>query len=788
MSDDLSFSRRAVMAGAGVAAVSAALPASAASVAVEDPCDLVDPFIGTGGHGHTYPGAARPFGMVQLGPDTDNARWDACSGYHHDDASMLGFSHTHLSGTGVGDLLDVLVVPRVGPVVLDPGSLAKPEGSYRQRFTHADEQASPGYYAVTFPDSGIAAELTVSDRVGMHRYRFPGDASGGGHLLIDFAHGSRDEPDAASIGFDPPKPTPVTDASLRLVGQDMLVGSRRVQQWAGGRVIHFALRVSRPFAEARFYSNDRPASGPQLAGAALKVALMFPDAGRAPLLVKVALSGVDVEGAIRNLDAEVPDWDFDRVRRDARAAWSTELAKLTVSGARAVDRRIFYTAAYHALLAPTLFSDVDGRYRGMDSAVHHAATGERNYSTYSLWDSYRTLHPLLTLVQPERNAELVRGLVRMADESPSGPPVWPLQGIETHCMIGWHSAVVIAEAAAKGVGGIDYATAWPRYRALAFDRDVKGLDPYRRLGFIPSDKVAEAASKTLEYAYDDWAMATLADVAGATEDAARLRARSRNYRNLFDAKTGFMRPRLADGRWAEPFDPRALGHDVTHWRDFTECNAWQATFLNQHDIYGLIALFGGDKAFEAKLDALFAADSAIVGESVPDISGLVGQYAHGNEPSHHVAYLYAYCGAAWKTQARVRMLLSGQYRAMPDGLSGNEDCGQMSAWYLMSAMGLYPVDPVSAVYVFGAPMFARATMTVEGGAQVVIEAPGVAPDAVYVQRVTWNGKPWTRNWIAHADLVRGGRLVFAMGRRPNPAFGRDPADRPPSFGAAGRAT
>ena len=349
-------------------------------------------------------------------------------------------------------------------------------------------------------------------------------------------------------------------------------------------------------------------------------------------------------------------------------------------------------------------------------------------------------------------------------------------------MIGWHSAVVIAEACAKRVPGVDVAAAWPIFRKRAFEDRVSGLVPYRALGFIPSDKVAEAASKTLEYAYDDWAMATIADAAGARDDARLLRDRSRNYRNLFDPQTRFMRPRLADGHWAAPFDPTSLGHDVTHWRDFTECNAWQATFLNQHDVHGYIALFGGDRAFEAKLDALFAADSAIAGPSVPDISGMVGQYAHGNEPSHHVAYLYAYAGVPWKTQARVRMLLAGQYRAAPDGVAGNEDCGQMSAWYVMSAMGLYAVDPVSAVYVFGSPLFARVQIDTGAPAPLVIEAPATSATNIYIQSVTWNGEDWPRSWIDHAALVRGGRLVFQMGASPNRQFGAAIAARPPSFG------
>lgn len=747
-----------------------------------DPCALVDPMIGTGGHGHTFPAASVPFGMIQLGPDTDNARWDACSGYHVDDTTMLGFSHNHLSGTGVGDLLDVLVVPRVGPVVLSPGTLEHPEGSYRQHFRHSEEMAGPGSYAVHLIDSGITAELTATARVGLHRYRFPA----AGHLLIDFTHGARDEPDPASVQDDPSRPTSITEASLRLMAPDLLVGSRRVHQWADGRQIHFALRLSHPVTEARFFNDDRlqAAGVTQIDGARLKVALMLPDLGQAPLLVKVALSGVDVAGALANLEADMPGWDFTATRAHAREAWRGVLDQIRVEGGTMEQRRIFATALYHTRLAPTLFADSDGRYRGMDSSVHRLDAGEQNYSTYSLWDTYRAVHPLLSLVDPAQNQRFARNLARMTMESPYGPPVWPLQGIETHCMIGWHSVVVIAEALAKGMEGIDVRALWERLRHLAFEDHRDGLDPYRKLGYIPCDTVKEAASKTLEYAYDDWAMAHIAQAAGVLEDAATLRARSRNYRKLYDDKTGFMRPRLADGRWAEPFDPRALGHDTTHWRDFTECNAWQATFLNQHDIYGLIALMGGDAAFEAKLDALFAADSTLPADAPPDVSGLVGQYAHGNEPSHHVAYLYAYCGAPWKTQARVRMLLQDMYHAAPDGLAGNEDCGQMSAWYVLSAMGFYPVDPVSGIYVFGAPLFERLRVAVAGGT-LLIEAPGVGPRAIHVQRVFWNGKPWTRSWISHADLARGGHLVFEMGEKPNHAFGQAPADRPPSFGQGG---
>jgi len=757
----------------------------------------VDVFVGTGGHGHTYPGATMPFGMVQLSPDTNDTGWDASSGYHQDDGSIMGFSHTHLSGTGASDMLDVLVMPAQGEVLLQPGArglpdenyrsrydgavaekrlapgtVAHPGHGYRSRYERASEQAQPGYYRVHLSDHDILAELTATQRAGLHRYTF--QKAGAGHLLVDFAHGYHDSADV---------PTKVTDAELHLVGNDTLVGGRRVHQWANGRHIYFAMKVSRPFSRAELYSDDKPVPGDakQAKGTSLKVALHFDDASSAPLLVKVGISAVDIDGAMRNLDAEIPAWDFDGVQRAAAAAWERELGRIRARSSSDEVMRTFYSALYHTMLAPTLFSDVDGRYRGMDLAVHQLPKGQHNYSTYSLWDTYRALHPLFTLYQPERVPDLVNGLVRMSLESPAGPPVWPLQGVETYCMIGYHSAVVLAEACVKGFKGIDYAKAWPVFRKVAMDEDYRGLPYYRKLGYIPSDKVGEAVSKTLEYTYDDWAMSHLAEAVGAHDDAKALRARSRNYRNVFDRKLTFVRPRGSDGKWLEPFDPRGMGHS-SKWRDFTESNAWQATFLNQHDLYEYMKLFGSEQAFEQKLDHLFTANSALPADAPPDIAGMVGQYAHGNEPSHHVAYLYAYTGAHYKTQARVRMLLDTMYRAAPDGLAGNEDCGQMSAWYVMSALGLYAVDPVSATYVFGSPLLDQAEIEVGQGRTLVVRTRGNGKDKPYIQSVTWNGKPWTRSWIGHKELAQGGTLEFVMGATPNKRFGAAAADRPPSFG------
>jgi predicted alpha-1,2-mannosidase len=765
--------RRTLLATSGMAAAAAGLPGAAFARGVEKtPPDL---FVGTGGDGHTYPGPTMPFGMVQVGPDTDNTRWEGCSGYHRTDTSIMGFSHTHLSGTGIGDLMDVLVVPARGPVELVPGPREDPNKGYRQRFS--EEHAEPGYYRVRL-ESGVLSELTATERTGWQRHRFPQSP---GHVLLDFWH---------MPPVQPPTYRLVRDATLSVAADGTITGSRSVYRWAKARKIHFALKLSRTPDRVTFYVDDKaqPDGTRTVSGDKLKLVLHYDDAGAAPILTKCGLSGVDVAGALANLEAEGRGWDFDARRRTAAKAWDKALGSIRVSGGTSEQRTILSSAVYHAQLAPTLFSDVDGRYMGLDQKVHQIAAKERAYSTYSLWDTYRTLHPLLTLIAPERATEFTHDLLRQSSESPFGPPVWPLQGVETGTMIGWHAVAVLAEARAKGIPA-DYAAAWPAIRARAFDpstpdvASTRARGDYAKLGYLPADRVDESVSRTQEYAYDDWAMAHLAEAAGAHEDAAVLRKRSLNYRNVLDPKIRFARARLADGSWITPYDPIQIGHKVSEYRDYTEANGWQATFLNQHDIYGQIAHFGGDAAFEAKLDALFSAPSTLPDNAPPDISGLVGQYAHGNEPSHHVAYLYAYTGAPWKTQAMVRRLLTEMYKDDPDGVIGNDDCGQMSAWFVMSALGFYPVDPVEAAYVFGSPLFERAEVKLGGTRKLVVEAPGNRPDTPYVAAVTWNGRPWTRSWIPHRELAKGGTLRFTMSATPNRAFGQAPADRPPSYGS-----
>lgn len=729
---------------------------------------FVDLTIGTGGHGHVFMGATVPFGMVQVGPDTFTDGWDHCSGYHYTDESLQGFSHTHLSGTGCGDLLDVLLMPRSGRIRLDAGSLFTAERGNRSRYSHKREVAVPGYYSVYLRDPEVQAELTATERAAMHRYSFAADAETP-HVLLDFLHCSGPE--------DKMKKT-VAAAELQATGGNTLTGSRTVLSWARGRDIYFAARFSEPWSQLTFYSDNQPVAGSAVQGHALKAAVQYKKL-TAPLCVKVAISGVSVEQALKNLDAEMPAWDFDGIRARAEKLWEEALSRITID-ADERTLRIFYTSLYHCMLAPTLFSDVDGQYRGMDGKNHQLQKGDENFSTYSLWDTYRAWHPLMTLIDPERAAQMINGLIRMANESPSGPPIWPLQAKETFCMTGWHSISAVAEAVAKQLPGLKVKDFIAPIRKVGFSGNYRGHESLRSKGYIPCDLSEESIGNGLDFVYNDWAMAAIFAAAGDTATAAELRQRAGNYRNFFNPANGYMHSRMADGSWSQPFTPNETGYS-TKWRDYTESNPYQATFAVQHDPEGLAQLMGGRHKLEERLDDLFNADSTLPEDAPPDIAGLVGQYAHGNEPCHHIAFLYMYAGVPWKTQARVQWLLRKMYADEPDGLAGNEDCGQMSAWYILAALGLYAVDPVSTNYVITTPAVRHARIPLAAGKQLEIVVESGQGD--YIQSLSWNSKPLDRLWISHKELMTGGKLSFVLGKQPNKTLGVEPGKLPPSMTA-----
>jgi predicted alpha-1,2-mannosidase len=703
---------------------------------------LVDPFVGTGGHGHTFPGASLPFGMVQLSPDTRLAGWDGCSGYHYSDQLIYGFSHTHLSGTGISDYGDVLLMPTVGPVQLNalPGDAG---GGYASHFSHQNEFASPGYYSVRLDDSGVRAELTATLRAGLHRYTYPSTMRA--NVILDLAHRDR-----------------VLDSYLRIVGDRRVEGYRRSTAWAKDQIVYFVAEFSKPFKASGVSLDGRAAEGLREArGKDLKAFFQFSTRAGEQLLVRVAISAVDIEGARRNLEAELSTWDFDGVKTSAARAWERELDRVQVAGGTEAQLKTFYTALYHSMLAPNLFTDVDGRYRGRDLKVH-TARGFNVYTVFSLWDTFRAAHPLYTIIERARTRDFVKTFLAQYDEG-GRLPVWELAANETDTMIGYHAVSVLADAAVKGIGGFSLAHAFEAMKHSA-ELNHFGLEAYKRRGYIGAEDEPESVSKTLEYAYDDWCIAQVARLLGRRDDYRRYTERAQFYKNLFDPATGFMRPKR-NGGWLSPFDPREVNFN------FTEANSWQYTFFAPQDLSGLIELMGGRDAFARKLDALFAAESRTTGREQADITGLLGQYAHGNEPSHHIAYLYDYAGQPWKTQARVRRIMDEFYRPAPDGLIGNEDCGQMSAWFVLSAAGFYPVTPGSQVYATGSPLFKEVRFKLESGKQFVVRALNNSPRNVYIQSATLDGKLYRKSFITDADLKRGGLLVFRMGDRPNPAWG-----------------
>ncbi len=687
----------------------------------------VNPFIGTAGHGHTFPGAIVPFGMVQLSPDTRLTGWDGCSGYHYSDSIIYGFSHTHLSGTGISDYGDILLLP----TLKNPRSVS---------FQHRNETAAPGYYSVKLDDDDIFVELTATARVGLHRYTFPRTENA--KVIIDLAH--RDK---------------VIDSDLRVTSPTTIVGWRRSQAWAKDQIVYFAAEFSQPFTNHGTTGRD------------LQTAFRFDTRSGAPLLVKVGISAVDVDGALRNLHAELNHWNFDKVRADAAAAWNAELNKIQIAGGTDAQLTNFYTAIYHAMTAPNLFMDVDGRYRGRDFKIHKA-DGFSNYTVFSLWDTFRAAHPLYNIIDQKHTRDFIRTFLVQYEQG-GRLPVWELAANETDTMIGYHAVSVIADAAAKGIGGFDLNKAFEAMKHSAEFRKHGGLGAYIDHGFISMEDERESVSKVLEYAYDDWCIAEVARMLGKTADYERYNARAQSYKNLFDSASGFMRPR-SNGNWIEPFDPR----EVTF--GFTEANSWQYSFFAPHDVSGLIELMGGRRRFAEKLDQLFAAESRTTGRDQVDITGLIGQYAHGNEPSHHMAYLYNYVGQPWKTQARVRQIMDQFYKPDPDGLIGNEDCGQMSAWYVLSAAGFYPVTPGSTVYAIGSPLFPEVRFNLENGKSFVVRGVGVSERNVYIQSATLNGKPYTKSFMQHRDLMAGGQLVFQMGPRPSLKWGTGPGNEPVS--------
>jgi predicted alpha-1,2-mannosidase len=741
----------------------------------------VDPFIGTQGDGHMFPGAVYPFGMVQLSPDTQTRHFKQsyawAAGYQYNDPTLLGFSHTHFSGAGHSDLGDLLTLPIAGDVRLDPGDADQPGSGYRSRFSHDTEQAQPGYYAVTLSDYGVRAELTATPRVGLHRYTFP--AGKPPHVLIDLRSAIYDYPGK------------VLWSRVRVHPDGTVTGYRETRGWAPGRQLYFAMRFSSKPTAGRIYDREpQPEYDPGFAPWARRDAVVFRE-GRglvavfdfenlpaAQLLVKVAISGVSEAGALANLEAEAPDWDFDARRSAAAHAWSDALGAVEIEAAEPV-RRMLYTSLYHAFMAPSLFMDVDGAYRGPDHEIHHAQ-GFAFRSTFSLWDTYRALHPLLTLLRPRSdNVDFVRSLVASWQDSPDGVlPVWQFQGQETWTMIGYHSVPVIADNWLKGNTGGAGETALEAMVASATNPRYAGLDQYMQLGWVAADKEREGASKTLEYAFDDWTLARAANALGRPDIARQFDERARNWHNVFDPRTGFMRARNSDGHFREPFDPASAGY----YGDYTEGNAWQYTWYVPQDTAGLIRAMGGNGRFIAKLDALF--DAKVDPKSfanVEDISGLIGYYAHGNEPSHHIGYLYVYAGQPWRTQERLKQIVVSQYQPTPGGLSGNDDLGQMSAWLIFTSLGFYPVTPGSGEYVIGRPFVSRAVLHLPNGKSFSIVADNVSETNGYVGSVRLNGQPLNRAFLRHEQIMQGGELRFLMQARPNTKWAIDPHSRPYSM-------
>jgi predicted alpha-1,2-mannosidase len=738
----------------------------------EDLTRYVNPMIGTQEMGHVFPGATVPFGMVQLSPDTDTIPYAVegkytgtvyryCAGYQYSDPTIVGFSHTHFSGTGHSDLGDFLIMPTTGKLQLNPGTAEKPESGYRSRFSHGTETATPGYYRVALEDYQIAAELTTTEHVGFHQYTFP--ESDDAHIILDLTHGI--------YNYD----GKVLWSQVWVHNDTLVTGYRITSGWARTNYLYFAMVFSKPIEnygcrndETQVYRGfwrkfDQENNFPEMGGRKLKTHFDFKTEAGEKIKIKFALSAVSTEGALKNLYAEVPHFDFERTRDEAREKWQKELERIRIQ-ATPEKKETFYTSLYHTFINPVQYMDVDGQYRGIDHQIHKAE-GFVNYSVFSLWDTYRALHPLLTIIQPERTSDMINSMLAHYDQSVHKLlPVWSHFGNENWCMIGYHAVPVIADAWINGIRGFDPHRALAASVSSASYPLYGNLDDYMKLGYVPFDKSANGSSMTMEYAYDDWTIAQLAKSVGNGEVAEKFMKRSENWKKLFNEQTGFIGAKMSDGSWKAPFDPLHTANE-----GFIEGNAWNYSLYVPHDVPELIRKIGGNERFTRYLDTLFTMylpDKYFAETEDVTREGLIGCYVHGNEPSHHVPYLYNWAGKPWKTQERVHQIKRTMYLNKPDGLCGNDDCGQMSAWYIFSSLGFYPVAPASGQYAIGSPSVEAATIQLQDGKELRIKVENYSEKNIYVQRVEINGKPIRDYTLLHSELAGGGELLFKMGSKP----------------------
>lgn len=710
---------------------------------MEDLTQFVDPRIGTGGHGHVFYGANVPYGFIQLGPTSIPQSWDWVSGYHVSDSTVIGFPHTHLSGTGIGDLHDINVMPVVGEVTYSRGDASSYETGLWSYSDRSKEVVTPGYYRTHLSRYNVDVELTATKRVGFHKYTFLGNESPA--IVFDMVNGGC---------WDK-----TTEAVIRVVNDSTVSGYRYSKGWADDQRVFFRAEFSRKFDNVEFIVNDSVKEGDMAKGAQLFARVNFAAGNQEPVYMKVALSPTSEEGAQLNMQAELSGWDFEKTIADAKAAWNKELNKVKVYTTDEASKKIFYTSLYHTLFAPSEFCDVNGDYYGADKQMHKGE-GFVNYTTFSLWDTYRAAQPLMTILHPEKMSDIINTMLHIHQQQ-GKLPVWHLMGCETNCMVGNPGVPVVADAILKDIKGFDTELAFKALKESSMLPE-RGMEHRIEYGFIPADKMTEAIAYDMEYAIADWAVAQAAQKLGKQEDYEYFLKRSKSYKNYFDASTGFMRGKMLDGSWRTPFSPYASSHRDD---DYCEGNAWQYTWLVPHDVEGLVECFGSKETFVNKLDSLFLANGDMGEASSPDISGLIGQYAHGNEPSHHTVYLYTLVCQPWKTADRIKEILHTMYTDQPDGLSGNEDVGQMSAWYILSSFGFYQVEPAGGKFVFGYPNFDKVEIAVPAG-KFVIERENKGQQNNYIQGIVLNGTEYKKPWIEYADIMKGGELKFLMGDEP----------------------